>query len=148
MSQIREEINTQIKEAMKSKDIAKRDALRMLSSAFKQIEVDERKELNDADVLAIIKKQIKQREDAKAQYEEAGRDDLVQKEQSEIDYFIPFMPKQLDEAELEAAVKAIIENVGAQSMKDMGKVMGVASKELASVTNGKAINEMVKKLLA
>lgn len=147
MSQLRDQINTEIKEAMKAKDVAKRDALRMLSSAFKQIEVDERKALSDEDVLKIIQKQVKQREDALAQYKEAGRDDLADKEQSEIDYFMVYLPKQLTAEELEIAVKEIIEQVGATSMKDMGKVMGAASKALEGKTNGKAINEAVKKLL-
>ena len=148
MSHIRAQINQEIKEAMKAKDSAKRDALRMLSSAFKQIEVDERKTLSDEDILKIIQKQVKQRQDALEQYKEAGREDLVAKEQAEIDYFMVYLPKQLSPKELEAEVKAIIAEVGASSMKDMGKVMGAASKALQGKTNGKAINEMVKKLLA
>lgn len=148
MSQLRTQINNDMKEAMKAKDTVKRDALRMLNSAFKQIEVDERKELNDEDVKAIIQKQVKQRQDSIAQYQEAKRDDLIQKEQAEIDVFMAYMPKQLDAQELEEAIKAIIDKTGAASMKDMGKVMGAATKELAGVTNGKAINEMVKKLLS
>ena len=147
MSEIRDKINTDIKEAMKAKDVEKRDALRLLSSAFKQIEVDERKELNDTDVIAIIGKKVKQAQDSIAQYKEAGRDDLAAQEETEVAYFMAYMPKQLSEAELEAEVAAIIAEVGAQTMKDMGKVMGSASKKLAGVTDGKAINAMVKKLL-
>ena len=147
MSQLREQINNDVKEAMKAKETQKRDALRLLTSAIKQIEVDERKEFTDADIVAIIQKQVKQRQDAIEQYQTADRQDLIEKEKLEINYYMPYMPKQLDEAELEAAIKTIIDKVGASSMKDMGKVMGVASKELAGTSNGKAINEMVKKLL-
>ena len=147
MSEIRTKINNEIKEAMKSKDVPKRDALRLLSSAFKQIEVDERKELNDADVIAIISKKVKQGQDSVSQYKEAGRDDLVAIEEVELAYFMEYMPKQLTAEELETEITAIIAQVGAQTMKDMGKVMGVASKKLAGTTDGKSINEMVKKLL-
>lgn len=145
---LKDQINTDIKEAMKSKDNAKRDALRLLSSAFKQIEVDERKELSDDDIIKIIQKQIKQRNDAIAQYQDAGRDDLVEKESSEIAYYEPYLPKQLSDDELTAAIKEIIAKTGAASMKDIGKVMGMASKELAGQVDGKRINECAKALLS
>ncbi len=133
---------------MKEKDVQKRDALRLLSSAFKQIEVDERKELSDEDVIKIIQKQVKQRNDSIEQYQKAGRDDLAQKEQLEIDYYRIYLPAQLSDEELEAAVLAIIEKTGASSMKDMGKVMGAATKELAGKAEGKRVSACVKKLLA
>lgn len=148
MSVLLDQIKNDMKEAMKAKDVTKRDALRLLLSAFKQIEVDERKELNDEDINKIIQKQVKQRQDSAAQYKEAGRDDLLQKEESEIAVFIAYMPKQLEDEELEIALKEIIEQVGATSMKDIGKVMGTASKTLAGKADGKRINECVKKLLA
>ena len=145
---LKERINQDLKEAMKAKDTQKRDALRLLNSAFKQIEVDERKELTDEDVIKIIQKQVKQRNDSIEQYKEAGRDDLVAKEQLEIDYYTIYLPKQLSDEELETALKAIIEKVGAASMKDMGKVMGAATKELSGKADGKRINQTVKKLLS
>jgi len=145
---LRVEIKNAIKEAMKAKDTQTRDALRLLDSAMKQIEVDERRELSDTDVIAIIQKQVKQRNDSVKQYSDAGREDLAQKEQIEIDIFTKYLPKQLDDAELESKIQAIITNVGATSMKDMGKIMGSASKELAGIADGKRINECVKKLLA
>jgi len=145
---LREKINQDLKEAMKAKDVEKRDALRLLTSAFKQIEVDERKELSDDDVIKIIQKQVKSRNDSIDQYKKADRQDLVDKEQSEIDVYEVYLPKQLSDDELSDAVKAIISNVGAESMKDMGKVMGNASKELAGKADGKRINECVKKLLS
>jgi len=145
---LREKIGQDLKEAMKAKDVEKRDALRLLTSAFKQIEVDERKELSDDDVIKIIQKQVKSRNDSIDQYKKADRQDLVDKEQSEIDVYEVYLPKQLSDDELSDAVKAIISNVGAESMKDMGKVMGNASKELAGKADGKRINECVKKLLS
>ncbi|MFT7860560.1 MAG: GatB/YqeY domain-containing protein [Sulfurimonas sp.] len=145
---LRETINQDLKEAMKAKDVKKRDALRLLTSAFKQIEVDERKELNDDDVIKIIQKQIKSRNDSAAQYKDAGREDLMDKELEEITYYEPYLPKQLSDDELSEALKTIIANVGATSMKDMGKVMGAASKELAGKADGKRINECVKTLLS
>ena len=145
---LRETINQDLKEAMKAKDVKKRDALRLLTSAFKQIEVDERKELSDDDVIKIIQKQVKSRNDSIEQYTKADRKDLVDKEQEEIDVYEIYLPKQLNDTELENSVKEIIEKSGALSMKDMGKVMGMASKELAGLADGKRINECVKKLLA
>lgn len=145
---LKEQISNDIKEAMKAKDTQRRDALRLLSSAMKQVEVDERKELSDDDVIAIIQKQIKQRNDAAAQYKDAGREELYDKEMAEIAVFETYLPAQLDDAELESAVKAIIEKTGASSMKDMGKVMGAASKELAGQADGKRISGCVKQLLS
>jgi len=145
---LRETINDDLKNAMKAKETKKRDALRLLSSAFKQIEVDERKELTDEDVIKIIQKQVKSRNDSATQYKEAGRDDLLQIELDEIALFEVYLPKQLSDEELTAALATIITSVGAKDAKDMGKVMGAASKELAGLADGRRINECVKKLLA
>ena len=145
---LKEQINNDIKEAMKARDNLKRDALRLLSSAFKQIEVDERKELSDDDVIRIIQKQIKQRNDAISQYTDAGRLELAAKEQSEIEYYEPYLPKQLSDEELTEALKNIISQTGATSLKEIGKVMGVASKELSGKVDGKRINECAKTLLS
>lgn len=145
---LREQINQDVKNAMKAKDTKKRDALRLLTSAFKQIEVDERKELNDEDVIKIIQTQVKRRNDAATQYKDAGRDDLMQIELDEIAIYEPYLPAQLNDDELSSSIKEIISKVGASSMKEMGKVMGMASKELAGKADGKRINECVKELLA
>jgi uncharacterized protein YqeY len=144
---LKEQINNDIKTAMKEKDNAKRDALRLLSSAFKQIEVDERKELSDDDVIKIIQKQVKQRNEAMTQYRDAGREDLYEKEASEAAIFETYLPKQLSDDELESAIRAIIAEVGAASMKEIGKVMGAASKTLGAQADGKRINECAKKIL-
>lgn len=145
---LREQINNDIKTAMKAKNNAVRDALRLLSSAMKQIEVDERKELTDDDVIKIIQKQVKQRNDAITQYRSAGREDLYEQEASEAVIFEAYLPQQLSDEELENALRAIITEVGAASLKEIGKVMGAASKTLGAQADGKRINECAKKLLS
>ncbi|NVJ53790.1 MAG: GatB/YqeY domain-containing protein [Campylobacteraceae bacterium] len=144
---LKQKLKDDLKLAMREKNIAKRDSIRSINTMIKQIEVDERKELSDEDVLKLIQKGIKQREESIAQYKEASRDDLVEKEQEQVDIFKEYMPKQLSDEELEAAMKEIISEVGATTIKDMGKVMGTASKKLTGVADGKRINEMTKKLL-
>ncbi len=145
---LRETINTDVKNAMKAKETKKRDALRLLMSAFKQIEVDERKELSDDDVIKIIQTQVKRRNDAATQYRDAGRDDLLQIELDEIAFYEVYLPAQMSDDELALELKEIISKVGATSPKDMGKVMGMASKALAGKADGKRISECVKTLLA
>lgn len=147
MSAIKDKINQDLKEAMRAKENFKRDTLRMVTSAFKQIEVDERRELSDEDVIKIIQKAIKQREEAAKQYLEGAREDLAQKEKDEAEIIKTYLPAQLSDEELEAKIAAIIKNAGAESMKDMGKVMGAAVKEVGASADGKRINEAVKKLL-
>jgi len=144
---LRDKINEDVKEAMKAKDAKKRDALRLLMSAFKQIEVDERKELSDEDVIKIIQQQIKRRDDAAEQYKNAGREELMQNELDEIAYYQTYLPAQLSDDELTLALKEIIAKVGALSIKDIGKVMGAASKELSGKADGKRINECAKSLI-
>ncbi|RUM63874.1 MAG: GatB/YqeY domain-containing protein [Sulfurimonas sp.] len=144
---LRETVNTDVKNAMKAKDTKKRDALRLLMAAFKQIEVDQRKELSDDDVIKIIQTQVKRRNDAATQYKNAGREDLLAIELGEIAFYEIYLPAQITDDKLSSALKSIIEKVGASTMKDMGKVMGMASKELAGKADGKRINECVKTLL-
>ncbi|WP_310439805.1 GatB/YqeY domain-containing protein [Sulfuricurvum sp.] len=145
---LKEQINNDIKTAMKEKNAPLRDALRLLSSAMKQIEVDERKELSDEDIIKIIQKQVKQRQDAMSQYRDAGREDLYEKEASEAAIFELYLPKQLSDEALENALCTIIAETGAESMKDIGRVMGAASKALGATADGKRINECAKKLLS
>lgn len=145
---LKEQINNDIKTAMKEKNAPLRDALRLLTSAMKQIEVDERKELSDEDIIKIIQKQVKQRNDAMVQYREAGREDLYEQEAAEAAIFETYLPKQLSDEELESALRTIIAETGAQSMKDIGRVMGAASKALGAQADGKRINECAKKILS
>ncbi len=147
MSDLKQRLQKELKEAMKAKDVDKRDVIRFLMSSLKQLEVDERRELSDEDIVKVIQKSIKQREDAMAQYKSAGRDDLYSKELLGVKILKEFLPKQLDDDELKKIVKNIIEKTGAKSLKDMGKVMGLAIKETAGKADGKRINSIVKRLL-
>ena len=144
---LKEQLKEDLKTAMRDKDVVKRDSIRSINTMIKQIEVDERKDLNDEDVIKLIQKGIKQREESISQYKAASRDDLVALEQAQVDIFMLYLPAQVSEEELEAGMKEIISQVGATSMKDIGKVMGNATKRFAGVADGKRINEMVKKLL-
>ncbi len=146
-SEIKERILSDIKKAMKESHKEKRDALRMLSSALKQIEVDERKVLEDEDVILILKKAYKQRLEAAEAYQKAGREDLYQKENFEMQVIMEYLPKQLSNQELENALKGILDELGTKSKKDMGKVMGIASKSLGKVADGKRISEILKGML-
>ncbi len=144
---LKEQLQQDLKTAMKEKETFKRDTIRFLMSAIKQVEVDTRKELSDEDIVKIIQKSVKQREEAARQYKEGGREDLYEKEMKEAKLLKAYLPKQLSDEELKAELVQIIEEVGATSMKDMGKVMGVATKKLAGKADGKRINQMVKELL-
>ena len=144
---LKEQIKNDIKDAMRAKETVKRDTLRNIQAAIKQIEVDERRDVSDADVEAIMMKYLKQREDAKTQFADAGREDLVEKEDAEITIVKAYLPEPMDDTELEAVLKEIIASVGAESMKDMGKVMGAAKAAIGNRADGGRINMMVKKLL-
>lgn len=142
-----EQLKNDLKDAMRAQEVVRRDSIRAINTMIKQVQVDERKELNDEDVIKLIQRGIKQREEAASQYKEAGREDLVQKELEQVEIFKSYLPQQLSDEELQSRMQQIIQDVGATSMKDMGKVMGVATKIFAGVADGKRINEMVKKLL-
>ena len=144
---LKEQLKSDLKEAMRTKDILKRDTIRAINTMIKQIEVDQRIDLGDEDVIKLIQKGIKQREEAILQFKEASRDDLVKNEQDQIDIFSLYLPKQLNDDELEAIIKSLITEVGATSMKDMGKIMNPAKEKIGGSADGKRINEMVKKLL-
>lgn len=148
MSETKQRIAQELKEAMKNQDHFKRDTLRLLSSAMKQVEVDERRELSEEDVLAILKKAKKQREEAAAQYQSAGRADLYEKESAELRIIESYLPRQLSEEELAEALKSIITEIGASSPKDMGKVMGAASAKLGARVDGKRLSAAVRERLS
>ncbi len=144
---LNQQIKSDIKDAMRAKDTVKRDTLRNIQAAVKQIEVDERRDVTDADLETIMMKYLKQREDAKTQFADAGRNDLVEKEDAEIAIIKPYLPEPMDDTELESVLKDVIASTGAESMKDMGKVMGGAKAAIGSRADGGRINQMVKKLL-
>ena len=141
-------INDDVKAAMRGGDARRRDALRLLLAALKQREVDERKDLADADVVATIEKLIKQRRESIAQFEQGGRQDLVQNEQFELDLLKTYMPQALSDAEIAAAVAEAIAAAGAKSPSDMGKVMGVLKGKLAGKADMSKVSALVKAKLA
>ena len=141
-------INDDVKAAMRGGDPRRRDALRLLLAALKQREVDERKELVDADVVAVIEKMIKQRRESIVQFEKGGRQDLAQNEQFEVGLFQAYMPQALSDAEIEAAVAEAIAASGAKSPSDMGKVMGVLKGKLAGRADMGKVSSLVKSKLS
>jgi len=145
---LKDQINDDLKTAMRAGDTRRRDALRLLTAALKQKEVDERKTLADADVVAIIDKMIKQRRDSIAQFRQGGRDDLAEGEQFEISVLEPYMPAAVSEAEIEAAIAAVIAETGAKAPADMGKVMGPLKAKLAGRADMSKVSALVKQKLA
>ena len=143
MSQLKKRITDDMKSAMKAKDKQTLKAVRMILGAIKQKEVDERIELDDAQVLAVIQKMVKQRKDSISQFSGAGRTDLVEVEEAELVVINSYMPEQLSDAEVAEAVDKAIINSGADSMKDMGKLMGMLKGQL----DGKADMGLVSRLI-
>ncbi|EAU00513.1 GatB/YqeY domain-containing protein [Campylobacter curvus] len=145
---IREQILADIKEAMKSKNEFVRDTLRTINAALKQVEVDERIEMTDEIVLPLLQKEIKKRQDSVELYLKGGREDLANKERSEIDIIVKYLPKQLSDNELEKKIKQIIASVGASSIKELGAVMKAAKEQIGASADAKRISEVVKRLLS
>ncbi|MBE9834758.1 GatB/YqeY domain-containing protein [Campylobacter concisus] len=141
---IREQILADIKEAMKAKDEFKRDTLRTLNAALKQVEVDQRIEMTDEVVLPLLQKEIKKRADSVELYLKGAREDLAKKEQSEIELIKAYLPAQLSDDELKEKIKSIIEKVG----KNLGAVMKMAKNEIGASAEAKRISMIAKELLA
>ncbi len=147
MSAVKEKLKSDLKAAMIAKENFKRDTIRFLMAAIKQVEVDERIEMDDAGIYKLIQKSLKQREDAASQFKDAGRDDLYEKEMREAEILKVYMPEQLSDDALKNIIVATISKVGASSMKDMGKVMKMVNEEVGSQADGKTISTLVKDLL-
>jgi uncharacterized protein YqeY len=141
---LREQINEDLKAAMRGGEVARRDTIRLLLSALKQREVDERKVLTDADVLGIIEKMLKQRRDSISQFEQGGRQDLADKEKQELTLLQAYMPQALSDAEIAAAVAAAVTETGAAAPSDMGKVMAVLKPKLAGRADMTKVSAAVK----
>lgn len=139
-----------LKEAMKAKDTVALESLRAIKSVIllARTEAGASEELSEADELKLLQKLVKQRKDSAALYTQQGRNDLAEPELAQMAVIEKFLPAQLSEAEVEEALKGIIAQVGATSPKDMGKVMGAATKQLAGKADGKLISDIVKKLLS
>ena len=139
-----------LKEAMKAKDTVALESLRAIKSAIllAKTEAGAAEELSEADELKLLQKLVKQRKDSATLYAQQGRNDLAEPELAQMAVIEKFLPAQLSEAEVETALRGVINQVGATTPKDMGKVMGVASKQLAGKADGKLISEIVKRLLS
>jgi uncharacterized protein YqeY len=145
---LKAQITEDMKAAMRAKEMDRLGTIRLLQAAIKQREVDERIELDDAAVLAVVDKMIKQRKDSIAAFEQAGRDDLVAKEAAEVAVLQVYMPAQLSEAEVDAAVREAVAKAGAAGPQDMGKVMGILKPKLAGRADMTAVSALVKAALA
>jgi hypothetical protein len=145
---LKQQISDDMKAAMRAREAARLGAIRLLLAAMKQREVDERIELTDADVVAIIEKMMKQRRDSISQYEAAGRQDLVDVEKFEMTVLQAYMPQQLSEDEINAAVAEAVAATGAAGPQDMGKVMGVLKAKLAGRADMGKVSALIKAQLA
>lgn len=145
-----DQISNDIKEAMKARDKVRLEALRNIKKVFIEAKTapGANDTLADAQALKILQKLAKQGHDSADLYTSQNRPDLAEEEMAQVNVIESYLPKQMSEEEIEAVVKEIIAQTGAQSMKEMGKVMGIASKQLAGKADGKKISEIVKKLLA
>jgi len=145
---LKEQITEDMKSAMRAKEAAKLGTIRLITAAMKQKEVDERVELDDTMVLAIIEKMIKQRKDSISQFEAGGRQDLADIEKAELAILSAYMPAGLSDAEIQAAVAAAIAETGAAGPQDMGKLMGVLKPKLAGRADMTVVSAQVKAALA
>ncbi|HEU0199755.1 MAG TPA: GatB/YqeY domain-containing protein [Burkholderiaceae bacterium] len=144
---LKERINEDMKAAMRARDAARLSAIRFLQAAIKQKEVDERVVADDAVVLGIIEKLIKQRRDSIAQFEQAGRTDLVDKERAELDLLLQYLPQQMTDAEIDAAIDGALAQVGGAGPQAIGKVMGVLKPQLAGRADMAKVSARVKSKL-
>ncbi len=147
MSPLKQQLTDTIITSMKARELERVKVMRNVQSVIKQIEIDRRIELDDAGVLEILQKQLKQRQESLAIFTENDREDLATKEQFEIDIINEFMPKQMDDAELAALVNTEISAQGATSMRDMGSVMGVLKTKTAGRADPAIISKLVKEAL-
>lgn len=145
---LKDQINDDMKAAMRARESERLATIRLLLAAIKQREVDERVTLDDAGITAVIDKMIKQRKDSISQFEAAGRTDLVEKENAELQVLSAYMPEQLSDAQIAAEVQAAVAQVGASGPQDMGKVMGVLKPRLAGRADMTAVSGLVKAALS
>ena len=144
---LKDKLMDDLKQSMKNKEQIRKSVVILIRSAIKQKEVDERVEVSEEDVLAIISKQMKQRKDALEEFKKAQREDLILQTEQEIEILTQYLPKQLTDDELESIIRDIINQIGATTMKDMGKIMGIATPKVQGKADGKRINEIAKKFL-
>lgn len=144
---MKERISADMKQAMRDKDTVRKEVLRMLRAAIQRREVDERIELDEAQILAVIEKQVKQGRDSIEQFDKGGRKDLADKERAEVVILTEYLPEQMSDEDIEAQIKAAIDQTGAASMKEMGKVMGILKPTLQGRADMGAVSMKIKALL-
>ncbi|MFP4660700.1 MAG: GatB/YqeY domain-containing protein [Halanaerobiales bacterium] len=148
MSSLKERLLEDMKEAMKSKNKQKLSVIRMARAAIKNVEIDKRKDLEDNEVIEVLAKEVKQRRDSIKEYEKAGKEDIVVDLNKEIEILSDYLPEQLTEDELEVLVNESIEELGASSMADMGKVMGTIMPRVKGRADGNIVNTLVRQKLS
>ena len=148
MSKLKQLITDDMKLALKAQDKVALKAIRMILGAIKQKEIDDRIDLDDNQVIAVIQKMVKQRKDSISQFSDAGRTDLVEVEEAELSIINNYMPKQLSQDEIEAAVVKAIADTGADSMKDMGKLMGILKGQLDGKADMGQVSQVIKTKLS
>ena len=147
-SALKDQIQDAMKTAMKGGDKERLAVIRLMLSAIKQVEVDERIELDDTRVLGILDKMVKQRRESISQFQSGGREDLVTREQAEIDVISDYLPQALGEAEIDSIINQAISETGAASMKDMGKVMAIVKPQITGRADMGAVSGKIKSLLS
>lgn len=149
MPGLREQLRSDLRDAMRAKDAPRRNTIRMLEAAIKNAEIEKRgAELAEADILAILQRQVKQRHESIEQFLRGGREDLAATERAEIEIIEAYLPRQLSREEVTARAQAVIEQAGATGPGDRGKVMGMLMRELRGEADGSVVNEVVGELLA
>ncbi len=144
---LKDQLTADMKAAMKGGEKDRLRVIRLILADIKRVEVDSRKELDDAGLLAVVEKAVKQRRDSVEQFTKGGRDDLAAKEQAEIEVLSGYLPEQLSDAELDALVAEVIAATGAESIRDMGKVMGAIKSKAAGKADMGAVSARVKERL-
>lgn len=147
---LKEKILSDLKDSLKSGDNLRRDVLRLLFGAIKNVEIEKMKKeegLDDQEVLEVLKKAVKQRKDSIEQYEKGGRSDLSDKEKKELEIILAYLPQQMSEEKVREQIKVVISETGASSAKDFGKVMGMAMKKFEGQADGDAVKKIVEEEL-
>jgi uncharacterized protein len=145
---LKQQLAEDLKTAMRNKDKLRKDVVILIRSSIKQVEVDEHRDCTDDDVMNVIMKQVKQRKDALEAFKQGQRDDLVEQTEAEIGILAEYLPKQLTEEELAVIVKDAVEETGAQSVKDMGRVMTLVMEQTKGKADGKTVNQLVRRHLS
>lgn len=144
---LKEQLFADLKTAMKEKDTVRKDTVQLIRSGILQIEKDKKIELDDEGVTEVIAKQLKSRRDALPEYEKSGREDLIAKLNKEIEILLSYLPEQLSEEEIQTIVADAVAQIGASTMKDMGKVMALVTPQVKGRADNKIVGNLVKKML-